>query len=115
MADEIKNSNDFKDIKQNIDNIDYMISYLLLQRILRQHKLSYFLKCSEDDAFYLQEKNDWKSYKTAVDICIRKNICNNIGLIKLTSLDRYYIDEISKLNLVSRCSVFGRLEREYEI
>lgn len=110
LYEDISNSADFSDIKQNIHNPSYMVTYLLQQRVQKKVGLSFYLKCAEDEAFLIQENNNWKSYKTAVDLSIKNN--TGLNIIKLTSLDRFYVNKILARNMQCKSSIIGRLINE---
>lgn len=115
----ISKDENFDKIKQGISNPEYLLAYLAAQKVQLNLKdsLNFYLKCCEEDAFFLQRTINWRPHKIAYLLSIYN--CENLDfeLIKLTGSDRLLINIIKKTKFFSKKSLLSGyyLKRKFDV
>ncbi len=102
----------YKEIKQNISDPEYLLIYLTQQIVLLdKNNFNFYLKKCENSAFFYQNFYGWKPLKMhnlLINYEVSK-ISPVPAIIKLVSGDRKLLPILIKNNLVNKNSIIGKL------
>ena len=106
----LKSRSDYNEISQGINPPDYFLIYLACQIAQRESPdMQYYLKKAEDQAFFIHEHFQWNRAKISYYLTQIKYSNQDYGLIKITSADRKYIDQLEKYKVIKKNSLIGKL------
>lgn len=109
---EYKKRRDYLHLKQSIEDPFYLITNIICQGVMRDINPSLYLLESEKSAFYYSEKLGWKKEKLMNLYCIKDKPDCSPRIVKITSGERLYLNEIIKKNKVNKKSIIGEMLNE---
>ncbi|WP_415489722.1 glycosyltransferase family 32 protein [Acetobacter sp.] len=105
---ELQSRPDYKEIAQNIQRPDYLVTYLAAQIVMRKTPPNLYLRRAEDGPLLYQEAIKWDRERIAAILCRIKAPSPIPPIIKLTHSNRYLLPLMIRLKLVRPDSILGR-------
>lgn len=89
---QIQSQPNAKDYLQEISRLEYLIAYVVCQKVMRQYPVSMvFIDCDQN-AFLYQVSNQWMKEKVLIDMGIHYAPKQKPKLIKLAGKERKYLE-----------------------
>lgn len=108
----LKEHPNYTQILQSIDRPDYLLVYLAAQLLLLNYpnQYNFYLRKCENNAFLIHENVNWNAFKINSYLAF-KNIdkTNGLPIVKITSIERIFLNVLLQNNLVSNNSIYGSL------
>lgn len=108
----LKEHPNYTQILQSIDRPNYLLAYLAAQLVLLNYpnQYNFYLRKCENNAFLIHENVKWDAIKINSYLAF-KNIdkINGLPIVKITSLERVFLNVLLQNNLVSNNSIYGSL------
>lgn len=108
----LQNHPQYDQIVQNIDRPSYLLAYQAAQLVLLNYpnQYNFYLRKCENNAFLIHESVKWNAIKINSYLAF-KNIdkTNGLPIVKITSLERVFLNVLLQNNLVSNNSIYGSL------
>lgn len=108
----LKEHPNYTQILQSIDRPDYLLVYLAAQLVLLNYpnQYNFYLRKCENNAFLIHENVNWNAFKINSYLAF-KNIdkTNGLPIVKITSIERIFLNVLLQNNLVSNNSIYGSL------
>lgn len=105
----IKKRTDYDVISQRITNPSYLLINLAEQITSRKLPHNFLLRKSEDSAFFFQRIYQWSTIHSAIMLMVLDSPGKLPELIKLTSMERRFIDFVLHFKLLGKKSILRDL------
>ena len=91
--DEIKKQPNSSDIFQRIGRLEYLVAYVVCQKVMREHPVSMVLINCDKNAFFYQVSHQWMKEKVLIDMAINFAPNEAPKLIKLVGKERKILNK----------------------
>lgn len=98
---------------QRISNPEYLISYVVCQIIMCEHKPSVTLIDCDQNAFFYQVKNRWVKEKTLIDMALNHQAGEFPKLIKFAGKERNHVAQYYEKGMFFENSLLDFKDRHY--